>query len=126
MGQAADSKVIEIDEARAQLELDLRELEERQKATYEKALAAAKEIASRAKTEAVQSSNASDQDADAAARKGTAGAVTIYEYDDESVGGERLSPDGFNVLSRGDVKMESLLRIRGHFIHELIVMGTDV
>ena len=29
MGQAADSKVIEIDEARAQLELDLRELEER-------------------------------------------------------------------------------------------------
>ena len=29
MGQAADSKVIEINEARAQLELDLRELEER-------------------------------------------------------------------------------------------------
>jgi len=29
MGQAADSKVIEIDEVRAQLELDLRELEER-------------------------------------------------------------------------------------------------
>jgi hypothetical protein len=29
MGQAADSKVIEIDEARAELELDLRELEER-------------------------------------------------------------------------------------------------
>jgi hypothetical protein len=29
MGQAADSKVIEIEEARTQLELDLRELEER-------------------------------------------------------------------------------------------------
>ena len=29
MGQAADSKVIEIEEARDQLELDLRELEER-------------------------------------------------------------------------------------------------
>jgi len=29
MGQAADSKVIEIEQARAQLELDLRELEER-------------------------------------------------------------------------------------------------
>ena len=29
MGQAADRKVIEIDEARAQLELDLQELEER-------------------------------------------------------------------------------------------------
>ena len=29
MGQAADRKVIEIDEARTQLELDLRELEER-------------------------------------------------------------------------------------------------
>jgi len=29
MGQAADSKVIEIEEARAQLELDLRELEDR-------------------------------------------------------------------------------------------------
>ena len=29
MGQAADSKVIEIDEARAQLELDLQELEDR-------------------------------------------------------------------------------------------------
>ena len=29
MGQAADSKVIEIEEARTQLELDLRELEDR-------------------------------------------------------------------------------------------------
>ena len=29
MGEAADRKVIEIDEARTQLELDLRELEER-------------------------------------------------------------------------------------------------
>ena len=34
MGQAADSKVIEIDEARAQLELDLRELEERLPAPF--------------------------------------------------------------------------------------------
>jgi len=80
----------------------------------------------RAKTEAVQSAESSDQDADEAARRGSARGLTIYDFDGDTVGGDRLSPEGFNVLSRGDVKMESLLRIRGHFIRELIVMGTDV
>ena len=82
----------------------------------------------RAKTETVQASSAetSDQDADEAARRGTAGNLTIYDFEGDNVDGDRLSPEGFNVLSRGDVKMESLLRIRGHFIRELLVMATDV
>lgn len=80
----------------------------------------------RAKTETVQRAETSDQDADEAARRGTAGNLTIYDFEGDNVNGDRLSPEGFNVLSRGDVKMESLLRIRGHFVHELLVMATDV
>jgi RNA polymerase sigma-70 factor (ECF subfamily) len=94
--------------------------------TLAAAPADAKPKPQRAKTEAARAAEPSDQDADDAARRASAGGLTIYDFDGDTVGGERLSPDGFNVLSRGDVKMESLLRIRGHFIRELIVMGTDV
>ena len=67
-----------------------------------------------------------DSDADEAARKGTEGGVTVYDFDDDNVDGEILSPDGANVASRGRIKHASLINIRPHFLRELINMARDV
>ena len=69
----------------------------------------------------------SGQDSDEAARVGadTSG-TTIYDFDDDNVDGEILSPDGANISSRGRVKHASLIQIRPHFIPELIKMANDV
>ncbi|MCY1061026.1 hypothetical protein [Nannocystis sp. SCPEA4] len=70
---------------------------------------------------------ASDQDADSAANKGKGGSgTTVYDFDDDNVDGELLSPEGANVASRGRTKHASLITIRPHFIPELIKMANDV
>jgi hypothetical protein len=68
----------------------------------------------------------STQDADDAARKGQEGGVTVYDFDDDNVDGEILSPNGANVASRGRIKHASLINIRPHFLRELIIMARDV
>ena len=68
----------------------------------------------------------SGQDADEAARVGEQGDTTLYDFDDDNVDGEILSPDGANIASRGRVKHASLIQIRPHFIPELIKMANDV
>ena len=65
-------------------------------------------------------------DADDAARKGDKGGVTVYDFDDDSVDGEILRPEGANLASRGRVKHASLINIRPHFLRELINMARDV
>jgi hypothetical protein len=66
-------------------------------------------------------------DADAAAAKGkNAGGTTVYDFDDDNVDGELLSPEGANIASRGRTKHASLITIRPHFIPELIKMAQDV
>lgn len=67
-----------------------------------------------------------DDDADEAARVGKAGGVTVYDFEDDNVEGELLSPDGANIASRGRAKHASLIRIRPHFIPELIHLSDDV
>ncbi|RMG99753.1 MAG: hypothetical protein D6705_02225 [Deltaproteobacteria bacterium] len=70
---------------------------------------------------------ASDQDADAAALVGRdASGTTIYDFEDDNVEGEVLSPEGANIASRGRVKHASLIQIRPHFLPELIKMANDV
>jgi hypothetical protein len=69
---------------------------------------------------------ASDSDADEAARVGEVGGVTVYDFEDDNVDGELLSPDGANIASRGRTKHASLITIRPHFIPELIKMANDV
>lgn len=69
---------------------------------------------------------AGDNDADDAARKGDKGGVTVYDFDDDSVDGEILRPEGANLASRGRVKHASLINIRPHFLRELINMARDV
>jgi len=69
---------------------------------------------------------ASNQDADEAALVGQSGDVRIYDFEDDTVEGEVLSPEGANITSRGRVKHESLIRIRPHFIPELIRLANDI
>jgi hypothetical protein len=69
---------------------------------------------------------ATDSDADEAARVGEVGGVTVYDFEDDNVDGELLSPDGANIASRGRTKHASLITIRPHFIPELIKMANDV
>jgi len=69
----------------------------------------------------------SDTDADEAARVGGGdGGTTVYDFDDDNVDGEILSPDGANVNSRARVKHASLITIRPHFISELISLSFDI
>lgn len=69
---------------------------------------------------------ANDVDADEAARVGDEGGVTVYDFDDDNVDGEILSPDGANISSRGRIKHASLINIRPHFLPELINLALDV
>ncbi len=71
---------------------------------------------------------ANDGDADDAARVGggDGGGTTVYDFDDDNVDGEILSPDGANVNSRARVKHASLITIRPHFISELISLSFDI
>jgi predicted lipoprotein with Yx(FWY)xxD motif len=68
----------------------------------------------------------SDTDADEAARVSGEGGTTVYDFDDDNVDGEILSPDGANVNSRARVKHASLITIRPHFISELISLSFDI
>ena len=68
-----------------------------------------------------------DTDADASAAKGKGGSgTTVYDFDDDNVDGELLSPEGANIASRAGAKHASLITIRPHFIPELIKMAQDV
>ena len=70
---------------------------------------------------------ANDGDADDAARVGGGdGGTTVYDFDDDNVDGEILSPDGANVNSRARVKHASLITIQPHFISELISLSFDI
>ncbi|MGB1274772.1 MAG: hypothetical protein ACPG77_03395 [Nannocystaceae bacterium] len=70
---------------------------------------------------------ASDTDADSTAQRGKSSAGdTVYDFDDDNVDGELLSPEGANIASRGRTKHASLITIRPHFIAELIKMANDV
>ncbi len=75
---------------------------------------------------AVPEEEPSYTDADEAARVGRSGGVTVYNFDDDSIEGEVLSPEGANIHSRGRIKHASLLDIRPHFIRELIRLALDL
>lgn len=78
---------------------------------------------------AILSTTASAQpgDADATALSGKTGdGVTVYDFEDDDVDGEVLSPEGANLSSRGRSKHASLITIRPHFIPEMIKMANDI
>lgn len=65
-------------------------------------------------------------DADSAAFRGQQGGATVYDFEDDNVDGEILSPEGALISSRGRSKHASLITIRPHFIPELIKMSMDI
>jgi hypothetical protein len=66
------------------------------------------------------------RDSDSSARSGSSGGSTVYDFEDDNVDGETLSPTGANISSRGRTKHESMIKIRPHFIPELIKMANDI
>ena len=67
----------------------------------------------------------SDQDADAAAYQGVDHGTSYYEFGDDSIEGEVLSPEGANISSRPNVRHQSLITLRPHFIPELTTLALD-
>lgn len=68
-----------------------------------------------------------DQDADAAAVRGTNKAgVKELTYDDEELTGESLHPDHQPVPGRRFGTHPSLITLRMHFIPQMLKMATDV
>ena len=59
--------------------------------------------------------------APAAARKTAGGGdATSYDFEDDLVQGDLVRPDGENLMVRRRGARESLIRIREHFINELL------
>ena len=68
-----------------------------------------------------------DADADSAARVGTEGLTSVYDFTEaDDVMGEILAPDGSLIRQEPKPIMPSLLSIRAHFLPELITLATDV
>lgn len=68
---------------------------------------------------------ATDQDADEAALVENL-ETREYIFGNETVDGEGNGPAGENITARVNVHHQSLIRIRGHFISELITLATDI
>jgi hypothetical protein len=68
----------------------------------------------------------SGQDADAAAYQGSSAGTNYYDFDDDDVEGEVLSAEGANITSRPNLRHESLIKLRPHFIPELTTLALDL
>jgi hypothetical protein len=56
----------------------------------------------------------------AAAQEGGGGASTSYDFEDDLVQGDLVRPDGENLMVRRRGARESLIKIREHFVPELL------
>lgn len=56
----------------------------------------------------------------AAAQKAGGADATSYDFEDDLVQGDLVRPDGENLMVRRRGARESLIRIREHFINELL------
>lgn len=56
----------------------------------------------------------------AAAQDGRGEDVTEYRFDDEAVLGGLLGPGGEGIVVRQPGKQKSLIKIRGHFVPEML------
>ena len=55
-----------------------------------------------------------------AAGGGGGGSATTYDFDDDLVQGDLVRPDGENLMVRRRGARESLIKIREHFVPELL------
>lgn len=89
-------------------------------------LVAAPVEAKKPKAAAAAKAPASDQDADSAACKTTDEGTTTCWFENDVVGGAVLKPEGQNLSARARTPFGSLIKVRGHFLPELIRMAQDV
>lgn len=68
----------------------------------------------------------SNDDADAAARRTTPAGTQLFIYDDEQLDGDSLHPDHERVDFRPPGKHPSLIKVRSHFIPQLLQMAHDI
>lgn len=78
---------------------------------------------------ALQPTAPSSADADASARvdaPAPAGVSAVYEFDNDNVDGETLTPTGVEVPAAHQIRFPSMIRVRGTFVREMIQMANDV
>ena len=78
---------------------------------------------------ALQPSLPTSGDADASARvdaPATAGVTARYEFDNDNVDGETLTPTGVDVPAAHQIRFPSMIKVRGTFVREMIQMADDV
>lgn len=63
---------------------------------------------------------AQDQQAAAPAGGGGGGQTTTYNFDDDIVQGDLVRPDGEMALARRRGRQSSLIRVREHFVPEML------
>ena len=73
--------------------------------------------------QAAPAGGGSDQSAN---RGQGAGGSTVYDFEDDNVDGELLSPEGALITSRSGSKHDSLITIRAGFIPEMIKAARDI
>lgn len=67
-----------------------------------------------------------DAEADGAALKGKKGATQLYDFENDTVNSNALKPDHEGVQSRTARKWESMIKVRVHFIPQMLQMAHDV
>lgn len=74
------------------------------------------------------SAPASDSDADAQARAAskTVAGATVYDFENDNVTGELLSPEGTDVPARHLKRFPSLIKVRGVFVDQMLKMAHDI
>ena len=65
-------------------------------------------------------------DADAAAKRGSSGGVRELTYGDDEVLGEMMRSDHERIDFRPPGKHPSMIKVRAHFIPQLLRMATDI
>jgi hypothetical protein len=75
---------------------------------------------------AAPAARANHADADEAAFKGTKGDTKVFDFENDNVSGDALKPDHEGVQSRTQRKWESMIKVRMHFIPQMLQMAHDV
>jgi hypothetical protein len=104
----------------------LLEGEPMQRTTFVAALTLAAAAPNLAQAEPARAAEASPADADAAALVDEHASTRRFIYDDDVLTGEVLNPDGTLLLHRMPPKHPSLIKLRSHFMPELIALARDL
>ncbi|PCC70075.1 hypothetical protein SAMN02745121_07846 [Nannocystis exedens] len=67
-----------------------------------------------------------DAEADEAAFKGQKGTTQLFDFENDTVTSNALKPDHEGVQSRTARKWESMIKVRAHFIPQMLQMAHDV